>query len=130
MESDANSAFEHNFPARVSSRSRLNTRENPLFPAKNQAKSEAPAFSAQSSDHLPASASPALAFRSPFLNTPTSATDDGLVHQDTVLTYFQRLQSNVQHTLADQVTPLRLAGHLSVLAVAAVILLMSQVKLP
>ncbi|MCX6050478.1 MAG: LysM peptidoglycan-binding domain-containing M23 family metallopeptidase [Chloroflexi bacterium] len=32
--------------------------------------------------------------------------------------------------MADQVTPLRLAGHLSVLAVAAVILIMSQVKMP
>ena len=36
----------------------------------------------------------------------------------------------VQHLLADQITPLRLAGHLSVLAVAAIILLLSQVKIP
>ena len=38
MESDANAAFEHNFSARVSSQSRLNTRENPLFSSKSQAK--------------------------------------------------------------------------------------------
>jgi murein DD-endopeptidase MepM/ murein hydrolase activator NlpD len=36
----------------------------------------------------------------------------------------------VQQTLSDQVTPLRLAGHLSVLLIASVILILSQVKIP
>lgn len=40
------------------------------------------------------------------------------------------LQLQLQHTLADHVTPLRLAGHLSVLAIAAVVLILSQVQLP
>jgi murein DD-endopeptidase MepM/ murein hydrolase activator NlpD len=41
-----------------------------------------------------------------------------------------RAQRVVQQTLADQVTPLRLAGHLSVLLIAAVILFLSQIKVP
>jgi murein DD-endopeptidase MepM/ murein hydrolase activator NlpD len=42
----------------------------------------------------------------------------------------QNAQRTLQQTLADQVTPLRLAGHLSVLLIAAVILVLSQVKVP
>ena len=41
-----------------------------------------------------------------------------------------RVQAQLQRSLADQVTPVRLAGHLSVLAVAAVILILSQVEIP
>ncbi len=47
-----------------------------------------------------------------------------------VATAFQKLQDQVQDTIADQITPFRLAGHLSVLAVAAIILILSQVKIP
>jgi len=36
----------------------------------------------------------------------------------------------VQRALSDQVTPLRLAGHLSVLAIAAVVLILSQIRIP
>ena len=43
---------------------------------------------------------------------------------------FQWLQTQFQNILSDQVTPLRLAGHLSVLVVAATILLLSQVEIP
>jgi murein DD-endopeptidase MepM/ murein hydrolase activator NlpD len=47
------------------------------------------------------------------------------------LTLFtQRLTMQIQQTLSDQVTPLRLAGHLSVLGIAAVILVLSQVQIP
>lgn len=42
----------------------------------------------------------------------------------------QRLQSQIQAIFSDQVTPVRLASHLSVLAVAALILIISQVDLP
>ena len=45
-------------------------------------------------------------------------------------TLWQRFQAQLQHSLADQVTPVRLAGHLSVLAVAAIILILSQVEIP
>lgn len=41
-----------------------------------------------------------------------------------------KLQKQIQHFLSDQVTPIRLASHLAVLAVAAVVLVMSQVELP
>jgi murein DD-endopeptidase MepM/ murein hydrolase activator NlpD len=41
-----------------------------------------------------------------------------------------RAQQVLQQTLSDQVTPLRLAGHLSVLLIAAVILFLSQIKVP
>jgi len=40
------------------------------------------------------------------------------------------LQDQAQELIADQITPFRLAGHLSVLVVAAVILILSQVKIP
>ncbi|MEZ4728134.1 MAG: hypothetical protein R3E79_13465 [Caldilineaceae bacterium] len=40
------------------------------------------------------------------------------------------VQTQIQRTLVDQITPLRLAGHLSVLAVAVMILLLSQIKIP
>jgi murein DD-endopeptidase MepM/ murein hydrolase activator NlpD len=44
--------------------------------------------------------------------------------------FVQRFQDQLRHFLSDQVTPLRLAGHLAVLAVGAVILILSQVQLP
>ncbi len=43
---------------------------------------------------------------------------------------FSQLQLRIQHTLADQVTPLRLASHLSVVFVAAVVLLFSRISMP
>ncbi len=42
----------------------------------------------------------------------------------------QRFQFHTHNILSDQVTPLRLAGHLSVLAVAATILILSQIQIP
>ncbi|MBX3012025.1 MAG: peptidoglycan DD-metalloendopeptidase family protein [Caldilineaceae bacterium] len=48
----------------------------------------------------------------------------------TVASAWHKAQMQIQRALGDQFTPLRLAGHLSVLAVAAVILLLSQVKIP
>lgn len=44
--------------------------------------------------------------------------------------FASEIQGSVQRTLADQVTPLRLAGHLSVLVIAAVVLILSQIRLP
>ena len=49
---------------------------------------------------------------------------------DRVSVSLHRVQNQLQRTLGDQITPLRLAGHLSVLAVAAVVLILSQVKIP
>jgi len=42
----------------------------------------------------------------------------------------QKLQERVRHSLADPVTPVRLASHFSVLAVAALVLFLSQVEMP
>lgn len=50
--------------------------------------------------------------------------------EDRVTSFIHRCQNQVRHALADQVTPLRLAGHLAVLAVGAAILVLSQVHLP
>jgi len=51
-------------------------------------------------------------------------------HSDGLSTFVQRCQEQVRHTLADQVTPLRLAGHLAVLVVGATILILSQIQMP
>ena len=45
-------------------------------------------------------------------------------------TFVSEVQTRVQSALADQVTPLRLASHLSVLLVAAAVLLFSRVEIP
>ncbi|MFN3332465.1 MAG: hypothetical protein ACK47M_08135, partial [Caldilinea sp.] len=42
----------------------------------------------------------------------------------------QSAADQMQRVLADQVTPLRLAGHLSVLMIATVVLVLSQVSIP
>ncbi|MGL4651009.1 MAG: LysM peptidoglycan-binding domain-containing protein, partial [Caldilineaceae bacterium] len=42
----------------------------------------------------------------------------------------QSMQTRMQQTLSDQVTPVRLASHLSVLLVAAAVLLFSRVDIP
>jgi LysM repeat protein len=60
----------------------------------------------------------------------TGETILGSPASETVATFYQRVQSQIKGTLADQVTPLRLAGHLSVLVVGAAILILSQIKLP
>lgn len=50
--------------------------------------------------------------------------------QNPSLDSVSKAKQQVQNILSDQVTPLRLAGHLSVLLVAAVILILSQVDIP
>jgi LysM repeat protein len=44
--------------------------------------------------------------------------------------WFQQLQQQISRTFADQVTPVRLASHVSVLLVAATILVLSKVEIP
>jgi len=44
--------------------------------------------------------------------------------------FFHAVQRQIQSTLADQVTPVRLAGHFSVLTVATFILVLSQIDVP
>lgn len=45
-------------------------------------------------------------------------------------TFLAELPSSLKALLSDQITPVRLAGHLSVLVVAAVILMLSQIQMP
>ena len=76
-----------------------------------------------------------LAISNSVLTTPSFAVvqpgvTNELAQPDVVSASLQKVQTQLQRTLGDQITPLRLAGHLSVLAVAAVILLLSQVKIP
>lgn len=97
MESDAHSAFEHNFSARIRNQAQVHPPTHPLSHASSQAPFETAAFATA---------------------------------PDPVFSSIQRLPNRVQQIWADQVTILRLAGHLSVLVVAAVILLLSQLKLP
>jgi len=130
MGSDANAAFEYTFSSRASNQDRPNARENPLFPPKSQARAEATEYHSPLSDNLTDGTSAVTVFQSPFLTLPTADHGTTPTAQASVFTAFQKLQGNIQHSLADQVTPLRLAGHLSVLAVASVILIMSQVKMP
>jgi len=44
--------------------------------------------------------------------------------------WFQKAQTHVRSTFADQVTPVRLASHISVLVVATVVLVLSNVNVP
>lgn len=48
----------------------------------------------------------------------------------TVARMLQAASEQMQRVLADQVTPLRLAGHLSVLMIAGVVLVLSQITIP
>ncbi|MCB0110736.1 MAG: M23 family metallopeptidase, partial [Caldilineaceae bacterium] len=86
-------------------------------------------FSARSTENLPI-AHPSHTGTLPLNYPPISDTSDQQIAPQPVTTALQKLQDQVQHTIADQITPLRLAGHLSVLAVAAIILILSQVNVP
>lgn len=85
--------------------------------------------------HLPAHREPAVPSSNvaafPNRDVFTPFTRDGVAGSVGMVTRaFNNVQQQVQQALADHVTPLRLAGHISVLAIAAVVLVLSQVKLP
>jgi murein DD-endopeptidase MepM/ murein hydrolase activator NlpD len=61
---------------------------------------------------------------------PGGTHEGGALASDVVSSSLHKVQTQIQRTLVDQITPLRLMGHLSVLGVAAVILVLSQVKIP
>lgn len=60
--------------------------------------------------------------------TPPTSADFGRV--GAIGRLIQVVTEQVQNLLADQVTPLRLAGHLSVLMIAGVVLALSQITIP
>ncbi len=70
-----------------------------------------------------------VALAAPFSN-PTTDEPAPATQVTTIGRFVQRCQEQLRQTLADQVAPLRLAGHLAVLAVGGVILILSQVTLP
>lgn len=149
MSADAQSALSDEYSSAVKNMIRTNTHQ-PRF-LQQRATSFEPA------SPLPTSASPkdtpspeglptsyphrsaAVAFNSPQVSNSlerrhpsVSAMSVAVVPPPSrsVTSAFQKLQGQVQGALADQITPLRLAGHLSVLGVAAIILLLSQVTIP
>lgn len=69
-----------------------------------------------------------MAARTPYSSIPAIGTP--AASPDALTRMLHRVRDQVQGTLSDQVTPLRLAGHLSVLLIASVILILSQVKIP
>jgi murein DD-endopeptidase MepM/ murein hydrolase activator NlpD len=62
--------------------------------------------------------------------TLSSLSDVQLTQLNALNHVLNRMNDQVQRLLTDQVTPLRLAGHLSVLMVAAVVLILSQITIP
>lgn len=122
MASDANAAFDFDPSSRVPALPPSNTRGNLNFSRKNPMKIEASAAPLSQADPRQAGTSVVAVFQPPMLAAQTRSAG--------VMTYIQKLESHLQQTLSDQVTPLRLAGHISVLAVAAIILILSQMQMP
>lgn len=60
----------------------------------------------------------------------TPPSDAGFGRIGAITRVIQGASEQMQQMLADQVTPLRLAGHLSVLMIAAVVLVLSQITIP
>lgn len=129
MSADAQSAFRDEYSLAVNHRSQTNT-----HPPSKVSRQRAIPFDSTSDNHIsykedfsPSNSSSNTALAT--LNSPSisSALDQPLQSGTATL---QKLQGQVQGTFADQVTPLRLVGHLSVLGVAAVILLLSQITIP
>ncbi|MEI2421356.1 hypothetical protein V6O07_13865, partial [Arthrospira platensis SPKY2] len=52
------------------------------------------------------------------------------VDRDQVNSQVEGIDSRLKEFLSDQFTPIRLASHLAVLAVAAIVLIVSQIDLP
>lgn len=128
MSADAQSAFSDEFSSAAASIIRPQSQLKSRFPQPKQVASE---FTPLSPQEQMATTNPSavatVSFSYASLATPIE--HEGL-RAEQALSVWQRLQNQLQHLLADQITPLRLAGHLSVLAVAAIILVLSQVKIP
>ena len=77
--------------------------------------------------HFDSSPTGAARVRFGALQPPTVARSS---QPDTLTQAMNAAYGHIQRTLSDQVTPLRLAGHLSVLAIAAVVLILSQITIP
>jgi murein DD-endopeptidase MepM/ murein hydrolase activator NlpD len=128
MSSDAESAYGRRFFKRSQSAAHANNERKPL-PLPQQ---HSTSLNPQTSSPLPTDINAITGSAGARVLTHTSWNDakvrpeaDGVSS-----TMFSQLQLRIQHTLADQVTPLRLASHLSVVFVAAVVLLFSRISMP
>jgi murein DD-endopeptidase MepM/ murein hydrolase activator NlpD len=123
MSADAHSAFSDEFSSAASiiRPHSLTTHKSPI--RKHPTTEISPLFQSEE-----------LITGDPFAAPSFAMTQSGAMAEvteaDRVSTSLHKVQNQLQRTLGDQITPLRLAGHLSVLAVASVVLLLSQVKIP
>jgi len=62
--------------------------------------------------------------------TPSPRQEANFGQMGVISQMIQTTSEQVHSVLADQVTPLRLAGHLSVLMIAAIVLILSQITIP
>lgn len=133
MSADAQSAFGDEYSSAANRLTRSNTHHQSKFLQQRATAFDSP--SANNNLSFPRDTQPLL---SPAQSSSTAAALSSSpvsspIEQQTVpvtSTFLQKLQGQVHGTLADQITPLRLAGHLSVLGVAAIILLLSQITIP
>lgn len=124
MSADAHSAFSDEFSSAAASIIRPHSLTHKTAPRKLSTTEISPL---SEKEELTTSNPAAIAYTS----LPSGAIHEGTsLSTDAVSSSLHKVQTQIQRTLGDQITPLRLAGHLSVLAVAAVILLLSQVKIP
>lgn len=128
MSADAQSAFSDEFSSAAAGIIRPQSQVKPRLP---QPRQQTSAFtSLPPREHIATSNPSSVATVSfPYASLATPIEPD-VTHAEPAINAVQKVQHQLQHVLADQITPLRLAGHLSVLAVAAIILLLSQVKIP
>lgn len=124
MSADAHSAFSDEFSSAASSIIRS---PSPIihksFPRKPDISPLSP------KEDLPSANQSGVASSAAVLQQGTTY-EGGVLTSEVVSSSLHKVQTQLQRTLVDQITPLRLAGHLSVLAVAAVILFLSQIKIP
>ncbi len=131
MSADANSAFGDQVRPSRAKRGRQDSRDAQGFLQQLHDSSEGHNIPALQRDnaHLGASLSPtANAQAAPLHHTDWFEGRAG--SQTAVDTLAQKLQKLINKVFSDQVTPVRLASHLSVLAVAALILFLSRVDMP
>jgi LysM repeat protein len=127
MSSDANPFLGSSFSSRPAHSSPSHNQDIETPPYKQNA--AATPFGGGAAGESAPLAAASVALMAPFGATPgeevVPAPQVGAVGS-----FFQLCQEQMRHFLSDQVTPLRLAGHLAVLVVGAVILMLSQMRLP
>lgn len=132
MSSDAESAYGKRFFKRKQSVTRTDSDQKPLLFPQHPTDSSSQASSPALTDINAIFGSTRASGAGTRLLSQSSWNDAGLRPEadGAPATMFSHLQLRIQNTLTDQVTPLRLASHLSVVFVAAVVLLFSRISMP